>query len=382
MAPKLGEILVKAGKITAEDLDEALASQIFFGGKLGTHLIEMGCIDENELMRFLSRITGIPAVTPGQLDAVKPETIALISPELAERYRLIPLHLGNKRLEVAMADPIDFVSIDEISFATGFIIIPRLASEPTIARFLKMYYQIERKEQLLRIAGESRHRPRPEKPKPEEEQPPKPEDSDNDNNDIVIFPSYDAFKGFHIDQDEPVPEPPTTDTAFPTPPARAEQASLAEEIGALLCDAEDRDAIAALLLRYVGAHFRKAALFIIKKELATGWQAVVRQRPVTGFGGLVMPLQSSSVLNNVVEQKTPFAGKALANQGDVRIRECLGGGSDDAIALPLLLLNRVVAVLYLSESAETADMAELQKMLIKTSMALEILILKNKILMT
>lgn len=374
MAPKLGEILIKAGKITPEELDEALAGQIFFGGKLGTHLIEMGCIDEHELMRFLGRITGIPALGPGQLEAVSPETIEQIPAEMAQRYRMIPLNLANKRLEVAMADPIDFVSIDEISFATGFIIIPRLASEPTIARCLKKYYQIEQKTDLLRIEGESRHRQRPAK-KPAEEDV-QPEAVEHPDEEVIVFPSIDDFKGFHLDQKEPVPSAiPPSSSEPPKPP-------LTEEISSQLCDAENRDDIAALLLKYAGMHFDKAALFMIKKETATGWMAVVRQRPVPGFGELAIPVNSSSILSSVVQKKSPFGGRMPAGQVDARIRECLGGGSDEATALPLLLLGRVVAVLYLSGNTGTADMMELQKLAVKSAMALEILILKNKILMT
>ena len=380
MAPKLGEILIRAGKITTEDLDEALTSQIFFGGKLGTHLIEMGCIEEHELTRYLSRITGMPAVKPGQLDAVPPEIIQLVSAEMAERYRIIPLQLANKRLEVAMADPINFLSVDEISFATGFIIIPHLASEPTIARYLKKHYQIKEKERVHRIEGESRHRPRPEKNLEELEQlaPVK-----TATEDVLLFPPLDSFEGFHIDYDmeeqQPADEGSTTSESSPLV---QEQGALTEEIAARLCEAEDRDAVAALLLQYAGTKFLKVALFIIKKDAVCGWKAIVRQRPVPGFGDVSIPLDTSFVLTNVIEKKALFEGKLPGETGDARIAECLGGDIEEVIALPLLLLNRVVAILYLAGATDRIDMAEMQKVAAKTTMALEILILKNKILMT
>lgn len=380
MAPKLGEILIRAGKITTEDLDEALTSQIFFGGKLGTHLIEMGCIEEYELTRYLSRLTGMPAVKPGQLEAVPQEVILLVPAEIAERYRMIPLQLVNKRLDVAMADPINFLSVDEISFATGFIIIPHLASEPTIAKYLKKYYQIKKNERVHKIEGESRHRRRPERPveKPEQLAP-----VEATTEDVLLFPPLDAFKGFHIDH-ETVEQSPAEEgsTSSDSSILNPEEVNLTEEIAAKLCEAEDRDAVAALLLQYAATKSQKVALFIIKKDGVWGWNAVVAQRPVPGFGEISVPLDTTFVFRSVMGKKVLFEGKLPGEPGDIRIAECLGGEIEEVIAIPLLISNRVVAVLYLAGAMGRTDMGEMQKMTAKTTMALEILILKNKILMT
>lgn len=384
MALKLGELLIKAGKITTEELDEALTSQIFFGGKLGTHLIEMGCIQEHELTRYLSKITGIAAVTPEQLEAIQPETILLVSAGMAQRYRIIPLGLQNRRLEIAMADPTDLISIDEISFATSFIVVPRLASEPTIAKYLNKYYQIERKERVLRLRGEGRHRPRTIRtPASVEDKSKALGAMESARGDAPVFPPLDDFKGFHIEHNAHEPAPPTS----ASPPMQSadldnEQQNLSEAISLRLCEVKDRDDVAALLLKYAGTYFYKAALFIVKKDAVIGWKAVVKQRPVPGFGEITIPLNIDSILCHVVEKKTTFKGELAKETGDVRIWECLGEGAKDAEAIPLLLLNRVVAILYLSGAAGKTDMAELQKMTAKSTMALEILILKNKILMT
>ena len=53
MATKLGEMLVEAGRLTLLQLEEALKNQAVFGGKLGTNLIELGFLEEEEVAEFL-----------------------------------------------------------------------------------------------------------------------------------------------------------------------------------------------------------------------------------------------------------------------------------------------------------------------------------------
>jgi type IV pilus assembly protein PilB len=59
---RLGELLVGAGKITPEQLEEALSAQQGEGGRVGTHLVKMGFIDDDDLVEFLSQRYGVPAI--------------------------------------------------------------------------------------------------------------------------------------------------------------------------------------------------------------------------------------------------------------------------------------------------------------------------------
>src|SRR5512137_2809042 len=102
MATKLGEILVEAGVMTPAQLGEALKSQVLYGGRLGTNLIEMGYLEENELAGYLSRKLGLPCVPPEQLMSVTPDIIRLVPKELEENYQIVPLALDKKRLTLAM----------------------------------------------------------------------------------------------------------------------------------------------------------------------------------------------------------------------------------------------------------------------------------------
>ena len=101
MAIKLGELLLNEKLITPEQLDEALKSQMIFGIKLGSSLIELGVITDEQLCRFLSRKLGVPAVSPRAMSSVSPEVLALVPAELAEKYRVVPIRADGKKLALA-----------------------------------------------------------------------------------------------------------------------------------------------------------------------------------------------------------------------------------------------------------------------------------------
>jgi hypothetical protein len=108
MALKLGELLISEGKITQGQLDEALKCHVIFGIKLGSSLVELGFIKEDVLNDLLSRKLGVPLVSHAELNDVPSEAVARFSPAVAEKYRVMPIRLENKRLHVAMSDPTDF----------------------------------------------------------------------------------------------------------------------------------------------------------------------------------------------------------------------------------------------------------------------------------
>ncbi|MBU4321348.1 MAG: hypothetical protein Q8N12_06725 [Thermodesulfovibrionales bacterium] len=67
---KLGEVLVKEGLITKEHLMLALERQVIFGGRIGTNIVELGILTEDEFTKFLSRHLKIPVAEPSQLMTV------------------------------------------------------------------------------------------------------------------------------------------------------------------------------------------------------------------------------------------------------------------------------------------------------------------------
>src|SRR4051812_40908193 len=96
--PKIGEILISEGHLTAESLQEALDWQVLYGGRLGTNLLELRLVEEAHLARALGKQLGAE-VTWGNLE-VDPALVPVIPPHVADRQEIVPWKLEKRRLKV------------------------------------------------------------------------------------------------------------------------------------------------------------------------------------------------------------------------------------------------------------------------------------------
>lgn len=140
---KLGEILLEAGVIDKFQLKSALAEQNKWGGRLGNHLVQMGILTEELLVKALSKQLKIPYLDLGQMQITK-ETLDLVPQELAEKFHLVPVavkKIANKKtLIVAMSDPTNLDAIDELQFRTGHIIKPAVDGDTAIEMAIRKFY--------------------------------------------------------------------------------------------------------------------------------------------------------------------------------------------------------------------------------------------------
>jgi type IV pilus assembly protein PilB len=114
----LGQILVDAGTITPEKLDMALREQSQTGEKLGMTLQRLGICSEKEIAKVLAGQAGVECVELARIEVEK-DALAAVKRELAEEKSLMPLRLDGSTLQVAMANPLDLVTTDELSRLTG-----------------------------------------------------------------------------------------------------------------------------------------------------------------------------------------------------------------------------------------------------------------------
>ena len=143
MEHRIGDILIEMKACTAQELQAGLKTQSIFGGRLGTNLIELGIVDERQLAAALSRAHGIPCV--GEDVEPEPDAIVAVSGELVARYGVIPLHADSRRLRVAIADPRNLESLDDLAFATGRNVDPVVAPEARLWALMRQHYGIERR---------------------------------------------------------------------------------------------------------------------------------------------------------------------------------------------------------------------------------------------
>ncbi len=375
MQMKVGSMLVKHNVITEAQLEEALRNQVIFGGKIGTNLIELGYITADKLADYLSRNKGVPAATARDLESIPPDVIALLPADVVKKHQVIPVSLEKKRLTVAMADPADLAAIDRLSFMTGMYINAMVIPELLLLMAMERYYKIRRETRYIAIAKDMRRDPQPvqleelngtpRSPVPPAAPPPVVEEA-------IEIPG--DFAGFHKTEIPEIIEEPE---------------SVEEETGYDITDlcndlagATTRDAIGEALMEYLRRRYFRSALFLPKDPFLTGWLAAAEEGYLENFGEVKIEMAAPSAFLQVIESKNFYMGQLLSPT-DLKAASAVGGNDQPAVLLPVVLMNRVVAILCVVDSLEglTRGLNELQKIAVKSAMAFEILIMRNKIQM-
>jgi len=149
----MGQMLIEIGVISKEQLTAALVEQEQSGEKLGTVLIKQGALSEQQLMESLELMLGIPWVHISKMQ-IDPEIIKILPPHLISQHKVLPLKKHNNSLTVAMADPLNQQSIDDLSMASGMDIIPVIASERELDLAIGQYLAFRPDPVMERMLGE------------------------------------------------------------------------------------------------------------------------------------------------------------------------------------------------------------------------------------
>src|SRR5256712_10251538 len=139
MPVRIGELLLKEKRITAEQLQQALNHQKAGGGKLGYNLVKMGFVKDEEITALLSKQYGVPSINLAQFQ-IDPAVVKLVPPETAQKYQIIPLSRSGASLTIAMTDPTNVFAMDDIKFMTGYNVEPVVASEVAVTEAIQKYY--------------------------------------------------------------------------------------------------------------------------------------------------------------------------------------------------------------------------------------------------
>ncbi|RKH88252.1 general secretion pathway protein GspE [Corallococcus sp. AB045] len=155
---RLGELLVKDGLVSAAGLEEALESQVVHGGRLGTNLVELGLLSEQDLAKALGRLHNC-AYASGEM-VPDPKAVALVNPNEADDKEYLPMRADATRLSVAVLNPHDFTTLDAIAFKTGKRVVPVVIPEFRMNQLLRRHAKAFRQ---LRAIDMNAVRPRPAK---------------------------------------------------------------------------------------------------------------------------------------------------------------------------------------------------------------------------
>jgi hypothetical protein len=138
----VGQLLLKSGVITQAQLDEALVMQEEKGGKTFENLMWLGYLHKDQLHEILSRQSGIASIDLSRV-SIDRELIQLIPRKLALENLVLPIDRLGKLLSVAMACPIDLVTIAEVERLTGLKVKALLCKLDDIHAAVQRYYPLE-----------------------------------------------------------------------------------------------------------------------------------------------------------------------------------------------------------------------------------------------
>lgn len=154
-AKPLGEILVELGLARPEDVEEALKKQRQGGGRLEDTLVASGKLKPEALAQAVAAQMGYAYINPEQTPP-DPEAALLLPKDLARRYGIFPHHLEGKSLVLLMKDPRNILALDDVRLALkrkglAYEVVPAVATEAAITKLIERFYG---REELGEIAKE------------------------------------------------------------------------------------------------------------------------------------------------------------------------------------------------------------------------------------
>lgn len=141
MSREFADMLVRAGKISEEQLARALELQKESNEKIGDILIKTGALSsEEELSEFIGRQLNIGALRLSDIE-LDPEVVKMIPPDIARKFNVIPISKIGKTLIVAISDPNNIYVLDAIKFITRYLVQPVISPEKAIQKAIDTYYR-------------------------------------------------------------------------------------------------------------------------------------------------------------------------------------------------------------------------------------------------
>ena len=145
---RLGDLLVKDGKITSEQLQVALEVQKEKKEKLGKVLIDLKYVSNQDIVDVLELQLGIPRLDLEKY-IIDPDAVKLLSEEFCRKNSLIPVKSNGNILTIAMADPLNIILINDIEIITGYRVEPRVALESEVINTIDRYFSKNKAEEAV-----------------------------------------------------------------------------------------------------------------------------------------------------------------------------------------------------------------------------------------
>jgi len=370
---RLGELLLERGALAAPELHTALEACRREGGRLGTHLLRLGFIDERVLLEALSVQLGVPFVPEAVLTRAPEALRRSFPPGLLQRLQAVPFAQENGRLRVAMTNPNDAAAQDEMASFTRLTIEPYVATEEAVRLALgdPGLEVFERP----RPGGDAGVRSRP---------------VSELWHGLWQVPRVDAEELLRLSLRRPAKKLRTLKSTFPGLVPLDGQEGPREEPELddrtflhHLQEARHRDDIARALLQFASRYLGRVCLFAAHRNRASGWMAAGRGPVLEDVQTLTVPLDEPSVFSSLAGSRTSYVGVLPHGELNGQISEVLGEPVPaEVLVVPVRVKDRAVSFLVGDNPGErgvNVPVAEIVLAAARAGIAFEILILKNKI---
>jgi len=355
MVKRFGSFLLEQNLLTDTQLAQALERQVTVGGRLGTNVVELGFMTDQQLAQALSRHLQMAPAPADVFDDVAADLIRLFPKELAQRHGAVPFKKEGRSLCIAMADPSELTALDEITFVAGCPVKTYLAPEAQIQSALERYYGVAKPLRYMAMWM------------PQEYRSTDGEGESGEEDQEQTFPSIENFiQGLKTASEE-------------------------------LLHAKHRDEIVGILLRECTKVADLVLFFAITEGRGIGLMGRGSRFVPEQFLGLELRLDESPLLRQVADKEVPVMQQVGGDAAGPALSKLLANSQGrQFVALPLAAggvgnsrdavsggSSRVVGILCMETRPLHEDFLyfePLQRLVVKAGMAMDMLILKKKML--
>ena len=394
---KLGEMLVRDGRLSEPQLVAALGFQARDGARLGTILVEHGFIDLEALTVYLGLELGIPIATGAMLERAKRAAVRLLAPAQAFKHKCVPLVVQDRQLIAAIEDPHDFATLEALGATTGYRVLPRVAPELRIYYYIERYYGVARPARFVKFGDSPRGDeaaiaaglPAPPLPglppvpaAPIAAPGPRPRLRSMklaklfDDSEALELEAADLIDS--LDADATAAAEATTTAiqlrpSIPIPviaaPALAPSPLSADVALRELARAANRNRIVEILLGYAAATFDATVVFAVRDNFAFGWRAIGELPGHASVENVLIPLEAPSVVQAAIAAEGGvFHGPLAPSTVNSYLYKVLGCAEPALVTAGAITIGkRVVNVLYGHAPALTEPQLHVLKQLCKSA---------------